>query len=123
VTVQLGLDHRPPDRAGAHLPGWRRMSVMSLLTTVADFAAFLGRLVTPRAEAFDLKPATRVEMRKLIAWGCTWSSKTGSGGSGHAHKSPDPQKFFPTKMRITMIQVSAGSTYDPKLVPNLPAKK
>jgi hypothetical protein len=26
-------------------------------------------------------------------------------------------------MRITMIQVSAGSTYNPTLVPNLPAKK
>lgn len=49
--------------------------------------------------------------------------KDGSGGSGHAHKRPDPEKFFPTKMRITMIQVSAGSTYDPKLVPNLPEKK
>jgi hypothetical protein len=49
--------------------------------------------------------------------------KDGSGGGGHAHKRPDPEKFFPTKMRITMIQVSAGSTYDPKLVPNLPAKK
>jgi hypothetical protein len=49
--------------------------------------------------------------------------KDGSGGSGHAHKRPDPEKFFPTKMRITMVQVSAGSTYDPKRVPNLPAKK
>jgi chitinase len=46
--------------------------------------------------------------------------KDGSGGSGHAHKRPDSEKFFPTKMRITMIQVSAGSNYDPKLVPNLP---
>lgn len=37
----------------------------------------------------------------------------------HAHKRPDPEKFFPTKVRITVVQVSAGSTYDPKLVPNL----
>jgi hypothetical protein len=37
----------------------------------------------------------------------------------HAHKRPDPDKFFPTKVRITVVQVSAGSTYDPKLVPNL----
>lgn len=48
--------------------------------------------------------------------------KDDSGGSGHAHKRTDPEKFFPTKMRITMIQVAKGSTYDPKLVPNLPAK-
>ena len=49
--------------------------------------------------------------------------KDDSGGSGHAHKRADAEKFFPTKMRITMIQVAAGSTYDPTLVPNLPAKK
>ena len=46
--------------------------------------------------------------------------KDDSGGSGHAHKRTDPEKFFPTKMRITMIQVAKGSTYDPKLVSNLP---
>ena len=48
--------------------------------------------------------------------------KDNSGGSGHAHKRPDPEKFFPTKMRITVVQVSAGSKYDPGLVPNLPRK-
>ena len=47
--------------------------------------------------------------------------KDNSGGSGHAHKRPDHEKFFPTKMRITMIQAPAGSTYDPSLVPNLRA--
>jgi hypothetical protein len=47
--------------------------------------------------------------------------KDSSGGSGHAHKRPDHEKFFPTKVRMTVIQVSAGSKYDPKLVPNLPA--
>ena len=46
--------------------------------------------------------------------------KDNSGGSGHAHKRADWEKFFPTKMRITMVQVSAGSKYDPSLVPNLP---
>ena len=46
--------------------------------------------------------------------------KDNSGGGGHAHKRADAEKFFPTKMRITMIQVSVGSTYDPSLVPNLP---
>ena len=46
--------------------------------------------------------------------------KDGSGGGGHVHKRSDPQKFFPTKLRITAVQVSAGATYDPSLVPNLP---
>ncbi len=43
--------------------------------------------------------------------------KDASGGR------PDSEKFFPTKMRITMVQVSAGSTYDPSLVPNLAARR
>ena len=46
--------------------------------------------------------------------------KDGSGGGGHAHKRKDPEKFFPTKIRITMIQVSQGAKYDPSLVPDLP---
>jgi hypothetical protein len=46
--------------------------------------------------------------------------KDNSGGGGHAHKRTDWEKFFPTKMRITMVQVSAGSKYDPSAVPNLP---
>ena len=46
--------------------------------------------------------------------------KDDSGGGGHAHKRADHEKFFPTKMRITMVQVSAGSMYDPRLLP--PAK-
>ena len=46
--------------------------------------------------------------------------KDDSGGGGHAHKRKDPEKFFPTKMRITLVQVSAGAKYDPTLVPNLP---
>ena len=49
--------------------------------------------------------------------------KDGTGGQGFTHRRPDPEKFFPAKVRITMIQVSAGSTYDPSLVPNLPAGK
>ena len=46
--------------------------------------------------------------------------KDNSGGSGHAHKRPDHEKFFPTRIRMTLIQVSADAKYDPKLVPNLP---
>ena len=42
---------------------------------------------------------------------------------GHAHKRKDWEKFFPTKVRITMVQVSAGSKYDPSLVPDLPRDK
>jgi hypothetical protein len=38
---------------------------------------------------------------------------------GHAHRRADHERYFPTKVRITMIQVSAGSTYDPSLVPGL----
>jgi hypothetical protein len=49
--------------------------------------------------------------------------KDDSGGGGHAHKRPDPERFFPTKVRITMVQVAKGAKYDPKLVPDLPAKK
>ena len=48
--------------------------------------------------------------------------KDNSGGSGHAHKRADAKKFFPTKVRMTVIQVSAGSKYDPNLVPALPRK-
>jgi hypothetical protein len=45
------------------------------------------------------------------------------GKNLHAHKRPDPEKFFPTKVRITMVQVAAGSKYDASLVPNLPGGK
>jgi lysophospholipase L1-like esterase len=49
--------------------------------------------------------------------------KDNSGGSGHAHKRQDHEKFFPTKVRMTVIQVAADSKYDASLVPNLsPAK-
>jgi hypothetical protein len=44
--------------------------------------------------------------------------KDGAGVKGHVR--PDPEKFFPTKVRMTLIQVSAGAKYDPKLVPNPP---
>jgi hypothetical protein len=49
--------------------------------------------------------------------------KDNSGGAGHAHKRADFEKFFPTKVRMTVIQVSAGSKYDPKLVPDLPTSE
>jgi len=34
----------------------------------------------------------------------------------HAHKRPDPEKFFPTKVRITMVQVAAGAKYDASIL-------
>lgn len=37
----------------------------------------------------------------------------------HAHKRADPEKFFPTQVRMTVVQVSKGAIYDPKLVPGL----
>ncbi|QEH35034.1 hypothetical protein OJF2_35790 [Aquisphaera giovannonii] len=43
--------------------------------------------------------------------------KDDSGGQGHAHRRKDPERYFPTKVRITVVQVSAGSKYDPKQVP------
>ena len=37
--------------------------------------------------------------------------KDASGGRGHAHRPEDHQKFFPTKVRIVMTQVSAGAKF------------
>lgn len=39
------------------------------------------------------------------------------------HLRPDHEKFLPTRVRITMIQVPVGAKYDPSLVPNLPKPK
>jgi hypothetical protein len=37
------------------------------------------------------------------------------------HELPEPEKFLPTKVRMTVIQVSKGAKYDPQSVPNLPS--
>ncbi|MDF1812342.1 MAG: hypothetical protein P1V20_09010 [Verrucomicrobiales bacterium] len=39
--------------------------------------------------------------------------KDSSGGKGHAHNRTDAEKFFPTKVRFVLTQVSAGATYQP----------
>lgn len=39
--------------------------------------------------------------------------KDDSGGQGHAHKRADHENFFPTRVRIVMVQVAAGEVYDP----------
>jgi hypothetical protein len=41
----------------------------------------------------------------------------------HAHKRPDPERFFPTRVRMTLIQVSKGCRYDPEQVPELRASR
>jgi hypothetical protein len=48
--------------------------------------------------------------------------KDDSGGQGHAHRRPDHEHYFPTKVRMTMIQVAAGATYDPDLLPSQPTE-
>lgn len=47
--------------------------------------------------------------------------KNEDSGMGHAHADPNPEEYFPTTVRITMVQVSAGATYDPSAVPELKA--
>ncbi|MEX2231287.1 MAG: hypothetical protein WD824_03960 [Cyclobacteriaceae bacterium] len=42
--------------------------------------------------------------------------KDNSGGQGHAHKRADHENYFPTKVRISMIQVAAGASYDPSWI-------
>jgi len=42
--------------------------------------------------------------------------KDDSGGQGHAHKRADYEKFFPTKVRITMVQVAKDGVYDPPML-------
>jgi len=49
----------------------------------------------------------------------TWSSRTTAAAAARPQRK-DPEKFFPTRMRITVVQVSAGAKYDASLVPNLP---
>lgn len=39
------------------------------------------------------------------------------GGKAHAHLREDAEHFFPTKVRVTLVQVSRGATYDPALIP------
>ena len=45
--------------------------------------------------------------------------KDTSGGQGHAHNREDHQHYFSTKIRVTMVQVAAGATYDSSKVPSL----
>jgi len=58
----------------------------SLLTTVADYSAFLTRITEPRGDRFDLKPETRASMMKpyshvnsALSWGLGWGIEEDSG--------------------------------------------
>lgn len=42
--------------------------------------------------------------------------KDDSGGQGHAHKRADYEKFFPTTVRITMVQVAKGAVYKSEMI-------
>ncbi|MDF1751240.1 MAG: hypothetical protein P1U89_00545 [Verrucomicrobiales bacterium] len=41
------------------------------------------------------------------------------GGKGHAHLETDLSKYFPTKVRVSMVQVSKGDAYDASILPKL----
>lgn len=45
--------------------------------------------------------------------------RANAGGKAHAHLQPDLKKFFPTRIRVTMVQVAKGSSYDASQVPGL----
>ena len=47
----------------------------------------------------------------------------GVQGKNKAHLQPDPSKFFPTKVHVTLVQVAKGSTYDASAVPGLKGAK
>ncbi|MFO0921504.1 MAG: hypothetical protein U0905_03340 [Pirellulales bacterium] len=49
--------------------------------------------------------------------------KDDSGGGGHAHKRPDFEKFFPTRVRMTVVQVAKGAKYDPSQLPEKPIQE
>ena len=42
--------------------------------------------------------------------------RANSGGKAHAHLQPDLKEFFPTKIRVSIVQVSKGGKYDPSKV-------
>lgn len=71
-----------------------------------------------------------IRQESMTSWwqntGITWTEgikemhfviKDSDGASGHAHKRADAAKFFPTKVRITMVQVSQGAQFDASKVP------
>ncbi|MCM8532825.1 MAG: hypothetical protein NE330_16780 [Lentisphaeraceae bacterium] len=44
------------------------------------------------------------------------------GGKSHAHNQPDLDKFFPLKIRFTLVQISEGAKFDPSKVAVLQGK-
>lgn len=61
-------------------------AAFSLLTTVSDYAALVGRITTPRGDAQDLKPETRralmkpyVKVNSALSWGLGWGIEENEG--------------------------------------------
>ena len=46
-------------------------------------------------------------------------NKSGVKGKAHAHMQPNMDLFFPTKIRVVMVQVSKGAKVDKSKIPNL----
>lgn len=46
-------------------------------------------------------------------------SKSGTKGKAHAHLQPNMDLFFPTKIRVIMVQVSEGSKVEKAKIPGL----
>jgi len=99
----------------------RPMPIVASSPTLAPFQHVRFCLHYPAECKSEARGLDRVEFRKGDTPQLVHDEKHIK--KNHAHNRADPEKFFPTKMRITMIQVAKGSTYNPKLVPNLPEKK
>jgi hypothetical protein len=80
MTKVLSPPHKPvPNETSPNV-------AFSLLTTVADYSAFLGRITGTRGDAFDLKPETRSSMMKpyshinsALSWGLGWGIEEEGG--------------------------------------------
>jgi len=80
MTKVLSPPHKPmPNETSPNV-------AFSLLTTVADYSAFLARVTAPHRDAFDLKPETRSSMMKpyshvnsALSWGLGWGIEEEGG--------------------------------------------
>lgn len=80
MTKVLSPPHKPvPNETSPNV-------AFSLLSTVADYSAFLARVTAPRGDAFNLKPETRSSMMKpyshvnsALSWGLGWGIEEEGG--------------------------------------------